>query len=531
MAAPATSTAVTVHQNSPNSTTYSFPDKKPYVPPVAIQSTNKVREVIRGQDMDSLLYDLLSIASPHKSDGPDKVKEVIKSFLKTHVKTAIYYTDEIGNLIVQQGRIGEHGARTMFSCHVDTVHWQPGTVTPLITNQFADEEGWIYGSTKFTTVTFHNSKDNKELTADKLPALYKELGIDDLDPRLVKVGSTADGKDVFRVSHAYPNSTGQRVTASTPVLTKTIHGPVYKANVLGADDKVGCYILCRLLKAGVPGLYVFHIGEECGGIGSKWLTKHTPDVVQDMHRCIAFDRRGTKDVIIAQSGGDCASTAFGNALAAALNQYMPPYNQYAASRMGVYTDSAEYVGLIPECTNISVGYAREHTNEERFDLVYLESTLIPALINISWESLPVVRKKEPKRSWYGYNGGRNTYYDSHYDDFDAPWDKKKAGDKGFTKPGATGPERDEDQKVLNALDKVPPVMVTKDTPLDKLPDWEPEDGLLQNASKESMVMLIAGWILRNHLTARDLATEIYDMLVDLEVAAEQLNEADYKYDD
>jgi len=35
----------------------------------------------------------------------------------------------------------------------------------------------------------------------------------------------------------------------------------------------------------------------------------------------------------------------------------------------VYTDTAEFTDIIPECTNRSVGYAREHTQEESLDLV------------------------------------------------------------------------------------------------------------------------------------------------------------------
>ena len=58
---------------------------------------------------------------------------------------------------------------------------------------------------------------------------------------------------------------------------------------------------------------------------------------------------------------------------------------------GVWTDSAEFVDVIPECTNISVGYYREHSNEEYQDIDYLES-LCEVVTKVNWESLPTVWK-------------------------------------------------------------------------------------------------------------------------------------------
>jgi len=39
---------------------------------------------------------------------------------------------------------------------------------------------------------------------------------------------------------------------------------------------------------------------------------------------------------------------------------------------GVYTDSAEFVDIIEECTNLSVGYFSEHTTSEKQDIDFLE---------------------------------------------------------------------------------------------------------------------------------------------------------------
>ena len=80
--------------------------------------------------------------------------------------------------------------------------------------------------------------------------------------------------------------------------TRTVTKPT--PCVLGADDKLGCYIMCRLIEAGVSGLYVFHVGEEVGGIGSSYLAKTYPDKFHNIDRCIAFDRKGYSDVITHQ---------------------------------------------------------------------------------------------------------------------------------------------------------------------------------------------------------------------------------------
>ena len=496
-----------------------------------IQSTDKVREVVRGKDMNELLYDLLSIASPHKSEGEAKVRDTIIAYLK-QLNTP-HYVDKFGNLIAQVGKIGEHGSRTMFSAHMDTVHYTYATVTPMITVNSGADDGYVYGAQKIVTTEFHNSLTDKYLLAGELPNLYKALGVQGFNPALVKVGETADGNHVFRVQR---DSGGRRVVENTPVLTKYVRPPKYTDKVLGADDKVGCYILCNLIKNKVPGLYVFHVGEECGGKGSTYIAEKTPELVNGMQRCIAFDRRGTSDIIIEQAGGMCASREFGDAFAAALNANMPPFNNYASSTHGIFTDSANYTHLIEECTNVSVSYQNEHTTREHFDLQFVEMILIPALLKVDFEKLPVKRDKtESRYSRFGRAMGYGNYMDWDQEDYYAgKYGTYQSNSGRTTQVQSVKPVEQStanDKRLLANLDKVPVGAVTKDTPLDKLPDWEPEDGLLQNASKESMVMLIAGWILRNHLTARDLATEIYDMLVDLEVAAEQLNEADYKYDD
>jgi hypothetical protein len=109
-------------------------------------------------------------------------------------------------------------------------------------------------------------------------------------------------------------------------------------------------------------------------------------------RAIAFDRRGTDSVITHQGYGRCCSDIFGQALATALNG--DDFNlMYSTDDSGVYTDTAEFVDNIPECTNISIGYYSEHGEREHLDVNHLQR-LADAVLLFDWDALPVER--DPK---------------------------------------------------------------------------------------------------------------------------------------
>lgn len=160
---------------------------------------------------------------------------------------------------------------------------------------------------------------------------------------------------------------------------------------LGADDGAGIAILCHMIQNQVPGYYIFFRGEECGGIGSKWLANNMPTLLLQFDRAIAFDRAGTADVITHQGCGRCCSDEFAQNLAEALTTQN---YWYLPDDTGVYTDTAEFIYLIPECTNISVGYKNQHGDKETLDLVYLQR-LAEQVLKVQWETLPVKRVPAP----------------------------------------------------------------------------------------------------------------------------------------
>lgn len=166
---------------------------------------------------------------------------------------------------------------------------------------------------------------------------------------------------------------------------------------LGADDGAGCAMLMHLLHAGVNGYFLFTQGEECGGIGAKFVAKQR-DFLSQFDRAIAFDRRGIDSVITHQGYGRTASDAFAQALSDALNA--DNTLMYLPDDTGVYTDTAEFIDVIPECTNISIGYAREHSTEESLDIVHF-ATLASCAASIDWDSLPTARDPLAEDA-YGY---------------------------------------------------------------------------------------------------------------------------------
>jgi hypothetical protein len=61
-----------------------------------------------------------------------------------------------------------------------------------------------------------------------------------------------------------------------------------------------------------------------------------------------------------------------------------------ADSYGTYTDSVEYSEIVPECTNISVGYFDQHTTKESQDLQFAE-ILLEKLIEAQWDMLAISR--------------------------------------------------------------------------------------------------------------------------------------------
>lgn len=180
---------------------------------------------------------------------------------------------------------------------------------------------------------------------------------------------------------------------------------------LGADDTAGIFIMMEMIRDKVPGLYVFHRGEECGSIGSHWIADHNKKFVEGIKFCIAFDRKDIKSIITFQRGDRTCSDEFAKSLAEQIGM------GHECDDGGVWTDSASYTDLIPECTNISVGYYDAHSSRESLNVSYL-MRLRDAMVKLDTSKLVEKRKagdKESKpktRVYYddGYTWGRSYSY-------------------------------------------------------------------------------------------------------------------------
>jgi hypothetical protein len=369
--------------------------------------------VERGTDMHPLLYDLLTTQSC-RSFGEDNIIQLIKDFIPKTANGNIvcHEKDEKGNFFVRVGKQKKVHMRNkwtsdvMFSSHLDTVD----SSNRGVTRELYENDGWIRcGITKDVRVL--NAKGVEDtLDQDDLEKLVKkECGME-FDHFTVIDGKLKGSDDPL-----FEDWTDIDLDVSFSTLQKLTK------NILGADDKLGCYIMCRMIEKGIPGLYAFHHAEESGRIGSEWIVENTPEILKGIKYCVAFDRADYSDIITRQMASACCSKEFANGLCEAMNPVLPPKQQMSPSPNGSFTDSASYTGLIPECTNISVGYKSQHSSSETFDHEWLEQMLLPALFQVKWSSLPVKRDpKEKEINRFGYS--RHSYgmgygnYPYGYDD-------------------------------------------------------------------------------------------------------------------
>jgi hypothetical protein len=185
-------------------------------------------------------------------------------------------------------------------------------------------------------------------------------------------------------------------------------------SILGADDKAGMIVLLYMIENKVPGLYYFFIGEERGCIGSGRLASiwNTTDFSKYITKVVSFDRRGTNSIITEQLYGISCSDDFALELSSRLNSTGLGFN-FSPDPTGIYTDSAKFMNLVSECTNISVGYYNEHTNNEKQDIEFLNRLCKGACL-IDWETLPITRDPKSSNNYYWDDDFFEEEFDGNY---------------------------------------------------------------------------------------------------------------------
>src|SRR5208283_3170088 len=106
------------------------------------------------------------------------------------------------------------------------------------------------------------------------------------------------------------------------------------SSCLGADCATGVWLMRHMILAGVEGLYIFHRAEEIGGLGSRHIAQETPELLDGVRFAIALS----------------------------LAPHLP--KGFSPDDTGLFTDTANYDHLIPECSNLSVGYHDAHSSSE-----------------------------------------------------------------------------------------------------------------------------------------------------------------------
>ena len=348
-------------------------------------------------------------------------------------------------------------SETLFSCHMDTVQPKP-----------KDKKGKIVFTPRNTV--------------------------------LLTPGSTWKDTDKGYVYGAWRNENG-----------------VLEPSVLGGDDKVGIWMCMKLIEAKVPGTYIFHIGEECGGIGSHYIANNNKEFLSKFKRAIAFDRKGYKDVITRQSVGTCASKEFGEALAAEINKNITtPLNKFESGAQGTFTDTASYIQHIPECTNISCGYHDAHTTSEKIDLWWITRMFAPAILAVEWENLPTKRDHTVIEKVYSYG---DDYWGGYGGNYGGNYYKGRGADKAlpsYSKPVLSTFEQPDKYKDI-----------TLDTPFFDIPTWHPDDMFPIGFDIKVRKEVIRKWY--NNLNYASKTDSIVDVISNLMDKIEDSH--DYAYDD
>lgn len=238
-----------------------------------------------------------------------------------------------------------------------------------------------------------------------------------IDHYIKPLGSTKDGFGNRWIKIYYPDGGEPDIIFSCH--TDTVHteagfqsltvgdGRVYteEGSCLGADDTTGVWLALEMVRAKVPGLYLFHRSEEIGGQGSQYLKTHFVETLKKYKAAIALDRKGYGDIITHQGGDRCCSDTFAKSLGDILG------GTFTASTGGTFTDTKNYTDLIGECTNISVGYFDQHGKSEWQDLSFAYALRL-ALIAADWSKLVFERKPgEVERLSYGRQYGSYNWSD------------------------------------------------------------------------------------------------------------------------
>jgi len=235
--------------------------------------------------------------------------------------------------------------------------------------------------------------------------------------RIVRVGNAKTRPPVLWSSHTdtvHSKDGVQQIIRDGDLVR--LHKKESVSSCLGGDDSAGVWIMRQMILRGIPGTYLFHRDEEVGGLGSEDIATNNPQLLDGILCAIAIDRKGY-DSVITHQGARCASDAFAQSLAKQLG------GVYKPDSSGVFTDTANYTRLIPECSNLSCGYEGAHSVSESQDVIFAYE-LLESLCAIDFSKIIIERDPSAidiesdywRDSWFDYPSKSNSGARASQDD-------------------------------------------------------------------------------------------------------------------
>lgn len=147
--------------------------------------------------------------------------------------------------------------------------------------------------------------------------------------------------------------------------------------ILGADDRAGVAIILNLLKEvgnvrNIPPFkFVFTVGEEQRQYGAEAIK---PEFFEDVSFGISLDRRNCKDIVYKSSSQDYATFEFAEGVARVSSRIFAEEGKFVPcegriSDLRVWSDKDTR-----PCVNLSVGYFKEHRDDEYLNLICWDRT-------------------------------------------------------------------------------------------------------------------------------------------------------------
>jgi hypothetical protein len=268
----------------------------------------------------------------------------------------------------------------------------------------------------------HGSKAEKRFSSSWLDPI-RGMTTDGFGNRILKIEGVGDSiiwaSHVDTVHHAGGK---QSIRKKGDVITLADKS---KSRCLGADDGAGVWLMLEMIAAGKPGTYIFHRAEEVGGLGSDFIASNLPELTAGVDAVVSLDRFGF-DSVITNQGGRTSSDGFAVSLAQGLKM-----DNLQPDDGGLFTDSANYVDVVGECTNLSVGYFGHHTKSESLDVAFI-CLLRSRLLELDTSALVFERMAgDPQwdRSEDNAQGFYPANYDSWVENVESQFHDMTAGDK------------------------------------------------------------------------------------------------------